>query len=224
MALLGVALLFYGRVSAEIYVTNYHALVRLMPTGPDIIQMGGYYTVGDGGGGDLYPLGTTMCTADSALIFQDGSGNCYQRVSPTNNVREWGAKCDVVVVRPTPTATVTWNPALVDTHMSHVQGALVVPVGLLPPPPSGHSPSGTVNPYPSPGQYITISQIGGPTLGLIIGEPDYVSYGGVASGNGTNISGSWSSFTSGGLPTPFPGLTYGVSDTLYVNPNVYLGP
>jgi hypothetical protein len=104
------------------------------------------------------------CVPDQALIFQDNTNYCYQRINPTNNVREWGAKCDVVVVRPTSTATVTWNPSLVDTHMSHVQGALVVPVGLLPPPPSGHSPAGTVNPYPSPGQYITISQIGGPTL------------------------------------------------------------
>ena len=40
-------------------------------------------------------------------------------------------------------------------------------------------------------------------IGLIIGEPDFTSFGGVATGNGTNLSTTCSTFSVHGLPTPF---------------------
>ena len=151
---------------ADTYVANLQALFGTTTSG--VVTMGGYYDPGDGGGGTLVPSQSKRCATNSATIFKDGAGYCLYRVNPTNNLREWGAKCDVVVVKPLPNAasptTATWNPTLVDTHMSGVQGAIVVSSSLLPPPPLSPPLAGTVNAYPAIGKYITISQVGGPTL------------------------------------------------------------
>ncbi len=92
--------------------------------------------------------GTTTCTPDNGLDFTDMVGHCFYRANPTNSVREWGAKCDVVAVSPG-TLTAAWNPGR-GTH-----GALTVPTTLLSPPPLQN---------PAVKQYIAMSQIGVPTL------------------------------------------------------------
>jgi hypothetical protein len=125
-----------------------------------LVTLGGYNNVADGGGGVLYPS-ATGCTQNFGTVFKDGHGNCLIRVKPTNSVREWGAYCDVVAVQPTSTYTATWNPGLVDTHTGNV-GALVVSNALLTPPPTPSiPPSGS---GPGLQSYIAMSQVGGPTL------------------------------------------------------------
>jgi len=144
---------------ADTYVSNIAALITTNTLGK-LVTLGGYYNPGDGGGGVLYPT-TTTCTVNGGTVFLDGHRHCLTRVKPTNNVREWGAYCDVVAVQPTSTYTATWNPGLVDTHTGNV-GALVVSNALLTPPPTPSIPPSGSNPgLPS---YIAISQVGGPTL------------------------------------------------------------
>jgi len=106
LELLAAAALFCGRAEADTYVDTVADLGNTTTTG--VVTLGGYITPSDGGGGTLFPSGSKNCKT-SGLIFKDGKGYCLYRVKPTNNVREWGALCDVVAVRPQPsTTTATW--------------------------------------------------------------------------------------------------------------------
>ena len=64
------------------------------------IYVDGYTTQGDGGVGYLFsPYPGVVCgSANNGTVVQDSSGYCYYRANPTNDVREWGAKCDVVAL------------------------------------------------------------------------------------------------------------------------------
>lgn len=103
------------------YFANVAALTGNMtsaPTLPTVVALGGYYnTVGDGGGG-TFAVGPGPCTANGGTIFVDMAtpAQCYTRVTPSNNVREWGAKCGVVAIQPTAALTATWQPALHDPN------------------------------------------------------------------------------------------------------------
>lgn len=96
--------LFSGGSVAVAQTTNYyfdtvHALITGSPlTGTATVTLGGYYSIGDGGGGDLTTgsTPTTTCTPNGGTIFEDSAGTCLFRVNPTNSVREWGAMCNVV--------------------------------------------------------------------------------------------------------------------------------
>ena len=105
------------------------------------VVLGGYYKSGDGGGGTLL-LGPSGCTADGGLVFKDSASNCLYRVDPSYDVRQWGARCDVVEVNST--------------------------VGRRPGPPARpgtlSAPTTMLSRTPQAGQFIAISQIGGPTL------------------------------------------------------------
>ena len=144
------------------YFANVAALTGNMtpaPTLPTVVTLGGYYnTVGDGGGG-TFAVGPGPCTANGGTIFVDMAtpAQCYTRVTPSNNVREWGAKCDVVAIQPTAALTATWQPTLHDPNLAtghtNYYGALQVTPSLL-----------NSLPMPTPGQAIAISQVGTPTL------------------------------------------------------------
>ncbi len=110
------------------------------------VVLAGYSITGDGGGGVLMP-GPTPCTANGGTVFQDHASNCFYRANPTNSVREWGAKCDVVVGATGNSASAVWNPGSLGNP-----GTLVVDNSLLTPSP------------PKQNQYIVLSQVGGPTL------------------------------------------------------------
>ncbi len=127
------------------YVPNVAALATTLTSGA--VTLGGYYNVSDGGGGMLIP-GASGCTPNNSTIFIDSGGNCLYRATTTNNVREWGAMCDVVAVQSTSSANAVWKPAL------GAHGAVQVDTSLI-----AASP-----PVSTGGQYIVISQIGGPTL------------------------------------------------------------
>ena len=159
-SLIGAALLLrdgaaVAQATTQTYVINQAALATTNTSG--IVTMGGYYNLGDGGGGLLYPI-PAGCNQNLGTIFKDGHGHCLARVNPTNNVREWGAHCDVVAVRPTPTTTAVWNPELVDTMHTSIVGAVVVSTSLL------DTATTTITPSPAIGRNIAISQVGGPTL------------------------------------------------------------
>jgi hypothetical protein len=81
---------------ADTYVSNVTVL-QSSNTHGQLVTLGGYSNVADGGGGVLYPS-ATGCTQNFGTVFKDGHGNCLIRVKPTNSVREWGAYCDVVAV------------------------------------------------------------------------------------------------------------------------------
>ncbi len=77
------------------------------------------------------------------------------------------------------------------------------------------------------GQGRTVNVQGtGSASGPIVGEPDFTSFGGVATGNGTNISTTWPTWPANGLPSPFSSgaVTYGAAAILTVTPNIYVGP
>ena len=64
------------------------------------IYVDGYTEPGDGGGGYIF-LNNTNCgsgTANGGTIINDDAPtkNCFYRANPTNDVHDWGAKCNVV--------------------------------------------------------------------------------------------------------------------------------
>ena len=111
------------------------------------VALGGYTVAGDGGGGVLTPRSTLVaaCAPDNGIVFKDVNNNCFVRANPTNSVREWGAVCDVTVVTPSGSGTISW--------VGGSPGTLTVTSTLLSPPP-----------VPSASEYIAISQIGVPTM------------------------------------------------------------
>ena len=152
----GALLLFDDNVAIAQSANSYYSatvanLGTLVVAAPAVVTLGGYNTVGDGGGGSLVtgPTAITGCTTTitNGETFAASGGVCLYRTNPTNNVREWGAKCDVVAVQ---SQTATWTPTMVDPNTMTNVGALVVQSLLTPP--------------PTPGQSIVISQVGGPTL------------------------------------------------------------
>jgi hypothetical protein len=136
---------------AQTYVDTYVDTMSILPTTTVPanlpIVVGGYYNRGDGGGGTLLPLAVAgTCPTDGGIVFT-AANQCFIRADPTYSVREWGALCDVVSVSSVGTMTARWSPTL------GAHGAIVVPTSMLSPPPN-----------PNGGQFIAISQIGGPTL------------------------------------------------------------
>jgi hypothetical protein len=64
-------------------------------TGIAVVDVGGYYDVGDGGGG-RFVQASTACEDDGGSMLADAAGNCFFRVTSSYGPREWGAKGDGV--------------------------------------------------------------------------------------------------------------------------------
>ncbi|MGH7869771.1 MAG: hypothetical protein ACREP9_19605 [Candidatus Dormibacteraceae bacterium] len=65
---------------------------------PPYILVGGYDQPGDGGGG-YFALDTSLstCTDNGGSVIENfRSDICYYRMSSPNDIRQWGAHCDVV--------------------------------------------------------------------------------------------------------------------------------
>jgi len=122
------------------------------PTTLPVIVRDAFATPNDGGLA-TYGWSTANCTIpggdDGSQVQPTGVTGCWilQRPIPAD-VRIWGAQCDVTAVHHTNGKDTYWDP----TKTAHGAGALVVDNLLLTPPPR------------TSGQYISISQLGTPTL------------------------------------------------------------
>lgn len=96
---------------------NYYSSVSALTTSSESgnwISLGGYWNAADGGGG---------------MLVQGPSTWCYYRFNPTNDVHEWGAKCDVQGITNSNTYPIVWNPTISD-GAGHT-GAIVVQNGAF---------------------------------------------------------------------------------------------
>ena len=134
---------------AQTYLNSITALGSITVAAGTYVVALGYNTAGDGGGGTFVPgvagTPTGTCTPDGGLVFQDAASHCFYRADPTKSVREWGAFCDVVAGASGNGETAVWTPG--SPH-----GTLTVDNRLLTPT------------QPKNGQFIVLSQVGGPTL------------------------------------------------------------
>ncbi len=132
--------------SAQTYVPDVSTLSGNDYSSSAYVVLGGYYYMGDGGGGTLVKS-ASGCTANGGTNFNDHIGTCFNRSGSADNVRQWGAHCDVFAIQNP--GSVNWKPGI---H----GGSIVVDNSALP-------AVGTPQ-YPQPNEFIAASQIGGPTL------------------------------------------------------------
>ena len=130
--------------------------------GDGAVTIGGYHSKADGGGGVVTVGPSAGCSpANNGTIFKDSSGNCYYRVNATNDVREWGAFCDVVALGNTPTPNPPWGPILWNgsDFDGTKTGAIEIPAKYFNPSPST---SYALPQPPANGifEFITATQIG----------------------------------------------------------------
>ena len=64
-------------------------------SGVSTVELGGYYGIGDGGGG-RFALAAATCTDNGGSMLVDSAGNCFHRATSSYSPREWGAKGDGV--------------------------------------------------------------------------------------------------------------------------------
>lgn len=94
--------------------------------------VGGYAAPGDGGGG-YFALGPSGCQDNGGSVIRNQNfGNpCYYRMSSPNDVRQWGAHCDVVPAFNTGSFTgggSTFNFGSANVQSTDVNKLIVIPM------------------------------------------------------------------------------------------------
>ncbi|HEY3777364.1 MAG TPA: hypothetical protein VGL35_04850, partial [Rhizomicrobium sp.] len=204
------------------------------------IYVDGFFAPSDGGGGYFVQGACNSSSDNGGTILQDHAHNCFYRASTNWNVREWGARCDVVVPAATisysgyPSTTLTTSvpvslplnstgtptivipglggePYSVMGHLMNSNGSNLSSNG------SGYAPGDRVT-FPLPGASSNIAIAVDSVSGAgAISTWHFLSYGSIMSGplpssiSGTSVSGTGATLAPAWTGSTYVGTITGIS-------------